>query len=78
MKVHDFKCFISAVEIATKNSDIWWCGYYFMDLTIKQHNKLCEVLDTIGFIDVKYEYPMTGTKKTFILPSGIGVIDLRK
>ena len=70
MKKTDFKNFISAVAMAGKESDIWYCGYYFMDLTDKQHEETARILVSKGFPVIERN-SFKGVIKLVRIPSGI-------
>lgn len=44
-----YKPFKAHVMSDTPESDLWWCGYYFLDLTTRQNNEVYDILVERGF-----------------------------
>ena len=67
----EFKGFRAQVEKADRNADIWWCGYYWLDLTKRQGAIIDQILSGKGFIDQEIRGTVNGTYIFHKLPSGI-------
>ncbi len=72
MKKNEFKSFISAVERADQNSEIWWAGCLWLNLTKSQVLYVNEILDRKGCINSIFD---SKGKKFHLLPSGITVAE---
>ena len=69
IKQSDFKLFMEQIKTAPANDPIWYCGYLFMDLTLKQHRLTVEALESRPFIVhvIKFGH------ECLVIPSGIGL-----
>lgn len=65
MKANQFKVFHEAVATANKNSDVWYAGYLWLDLTDKQADKISNILWSKNCVDVDLK------KGWFIFPNGL-------
>lgn len=70
MQGKQFKTFRSTVERADETSDIWYAGYFWIDLNRRQLREILEVLRSKPF--VKPSVTITG-KKALMLPSGLEI-----
>ena len=59
MRNNEYKVFKAHVMRDTPESDLWWCGYYFLDLTTRQSNEVYDILAERGFkrVDEWIELP---------------------
>ena len=60
-----FKSFADHVQAADMKDEIWWAGYLWIDLSVKQFNTVYHILESKGF-----EKNENGT---ILLPSGLGI-----
>lgn len=60
-----FKAFKEVIETADTKDPIWWAGYHWIDLTPKQANTVCGILEGRGFD--------RNDKGYIVLPSGLGI-----
>ena len=68
MTQQQFKTFSRIVEEAGANDVIWWQGYYWIDLTARQAERIDRVLRSKGFIDTVTDVK---GRKAHLLPSGM-------
>lgn len=68
MKSNEYKVFKTAVATADAQNDIWWAGYYWMNLTGSQCKDMLDLLETKPFI--KQSKTLNG-KDALIMPSGL-------
>jgi hypothetical protein len=64
MKNNRYKSFRNYIVTASKQDQIWWDGFYFLDLTERQFNEIRDICISKGF-EIKED--------TVLLPSGIGL-----
>ena len=69
MKRSEYKVFKQMVNDADVNNSIWWCGYYWIDLTDKQ---LSDIASTEGVIkNSMITIDLKEHETRYTLPSGI-------
>ena len=68
MKATEFLALKTIVAHADEQSEVWWAGYLFMNLSSKQSRELMDILETKPFI--KPATTLTG-KDALMFPSGI-------
>lgn len=69
MKAKDFNVFKERVAEADQTDVIWWCGYYFLDLTDKQAKVIMSVLKQNPVCKV--------TEQGVMIPSGLEFIEIK-
>ena len=68
MTQQEFKSFSRTVTNAGANDPIWWAGYYWINLTVRQVQKIDVVLRSKGFIDTVMD---ARGRQAHLLPSGL-------
>ena len=68
MKNNEYRVFKNMVAMADVEDEIWWAGYYWIDLTEKQGRDIIDLLETKSFI--KPAKTPTG-KDALQMPSGL-------
>lgn len=68
MKNIEFRTLLHIVSVADEQSEVWWAGYLFMNLTTAQVRRLMEYLEVRPFI--KHVKTITN-KDALMMPSGI-------
>lgn len=67
----EFKWMYNAVIKANTNSDVWYMGYLWMDLTTLQKKKLCAVLETKGCVNQVCKTIGNRIEKWYEFPNGL-------
>ncbi len=70
MKRSEYKIFKNIVSKANRNSDVWWCGCDFLDLTNAQAQEIALIASK--HFGVTYNTRMQ--RNEVLLPSGISII----
>ena len=70
MTQQEFKSFSRTVTNAGANDPIWWAGYFWLDLTVRQVQKIDIILRGKGFIDTVTD---ARGRKAHLLPGGLTV-----
>ena len=65
-----FKSFKNIIAKTDANNDIWWMGFYFLDLTPTQIKKCIEILEPK--FGCRYNEIMK--RNEIVLPSGLAII----
>ena len=68
MKKAEYQVFKTVVALADAHNDIWWAGYYWINLTHSQCRDMLDMLETKPFI--KQTKTLTG-QDALMLPSGL-------
>ena len=68
MTQQQFKNFSRIVEEAEANDVIWWQGYYWINLTERQAQKMDTILRSKGFINTVTD---NMGRKAHLFPSGM-------
>lgn len=64
----EFRALLNIVALADEQSEVWWAGYLFMNMTKAQLHRLMDYLEVRPFI--KRVKTITN-KDALMLPSGI-------
>lgn len=68
MKAEDYRAFKSMVARADAQSEVWWAGFYWIDLTRAQCRDILAVLETKSFIKAT---KTLSNQDALLMPSGL-------